>query len=80
MIVFWTSVFSRGTGCVNLAVSSGALCGPLACSHCVLQPRSLLDVGKVIQSQCTCGAWHNRKEGNLNYGNFFCSYCSCGLV
>lgn len=79
-IVFWTSVFSRGTDYVNLAVSSGALCGPLACSHCMLQPRSLPDVGKVMQSQCTHGARHNCEEGNLNYGNFCCSYCSRGLV
>lgn len=79
-IVFWTSVFSRGTDYVNSAVSSGALCGPLACSHCMLQLRSLPDVGKVMQSQCTRGARHNREEGNLNYGNFRCSYCSRGLV
>lgn len=79
-IVFWTSVFSRGTDFVNLAVSSGALCGPLACSHCMLQLRSLPDVGKVTQSQCTHGARHNREEGNLNYGNFCCSYCLRGLV
>lgn len=62
MVMFWTSVFAPDRDDVNSA-SSGALCGVLACSCCVLQPHSA--AGKDVQSQCTQSDQHNIKAGKL---------------